>query len=318
MLRGTFIDRQAKTIHDRVTSACSMMNLSALVRSRLQERAERTASRLVRKWEVAPEQAVKFAVLLEARAFGKQLSEIQSLLASAGFNMKLDSIFLDIAARSVKDVKLFINSERRTFRVLCQPDAKAVSMVRALALAGYHAVQLKVQMSLKDSLECGGKLEMEIEGGYFVDCGIRRTKSVQLSGDSRCFSLFKTAKQVAVDGGLAMASINVDAFIRSILPSKRLPASSSVMRQFGYLDRFERRFTVSLRQMLVDSSGRSPNTLAVEAMYAADAELFASLGPFARAELRSATARLPLERKDQKYTGSRGLLIPSEVDGAFR
>src|SRR6202521_5265004 len=34
MLRGTFIDRQAKTIHDRVTSACSMMNLSALVRSR--------------------------------------------------------------------------------------------------------------------------------------------------------------------------------------------------------------------------------------------------------------------------------------------
>ena len=121
MLRGTFIDRQAKTIHDRVTSACSMMNLSALVRSRLQERAERTATRLVRKWEVAPEQAVKFAVLLEARAFGKQLSEIQSLLASAGFNMKLDSIFLDIAARSVKDVKLFINSERRTFRSCASP-----------------------------------------------------------------------------------------------------------------------------------------------------------------------------------------------------
>lgn len=147
------------------------------------------------------------------------------------------------------------------------------------------------------------------------------TVSIRLNA-GKCFALFKAVnrlldktKTVTNENSQSNNSLEIESAIRQHLPvpSKKYPASASLMRMALCLDKFERRSAQLFREFLEDSTGRSQRTLAQDAMTRADEEIYSSLPLATRLAMRSYIATLPLKRKDRRYTGIQGLLIPSET-----
>ncbi len=318
MLRGTFVDRVSKVIHDKVANGCNLLNLPSEAKASFAERAEQAAKRFLGRTRLNAEDAVKFAILFEARAWGMKLQDVQRTLAKAGFQMKLGSVFLTILAADPTRVKLFVNGFERTFRGKPSRDDRIPPMINALRLHGHRAWTVRLQLSLQGALPRAGLISLRVENGYFLDSKPTSVKQLLVGDLNRCFSLFKTAKLATVDNAAPKAGLNRDAFVRSLLPSKTLPVSSGLMREAGCLAKVERRFVELFRAMAGDSGGRSPQTLAFEALFQADGECFSNLRQEQRAvmALRLKELRLSL-RRDVTYTGLRGLLVPSEVEHRF-
>jgi len=318
MLRGTFVDRVSKTVHDKVAQGCNLLNLPSEAKAGFAERVEQAARRFVTRRQLKAEDAVKFAILFEARAWGMKLQDVQRILAHAGFPMKIGSVFVTILAIDPAKVKLFVNGFERKFRGKPSRDGRIPSVINALGLEGHSAWTVRLQLALQDALPRGGLISLRVENGYFLDSKLTSVKRLLVGDLSHCFSLFKTAKLATVDNAAPRADLNRDAFVRSLLPSKILPVSSGLMREAGCLAEVERRFVELFRAMMDDSAGRSPRTLAFEALFQADRECFSNLGQEQQVAmaLRSKELHLSL-KKDVTYIALRGLLIPSEVEQAF-
>lgn len=145
----------------------------------------------------------------------------------------------------------------------------------------------------------------------------------------KCFALFRdmnnmldrsvqTKEQEQADGAISSSKpVQIESTIRQhlFLPSKKFPASATLMQRASCLSKVERRSVELFREFLKNSQGRSLRTLAQDALIQADQEVYSSLPESVRVAMRGYVSTLPFQRRDRSYTGIRGLLIPSE---AFR
>jgi hypothetical protein len=140
----------------------------------------------------------------------------------------------------------------------------------------------------------------------------------------KCFALFKdmnrmlershdTLRDRNTDFDISQ-SVEIEGLIRQhlCLPSKKFPASASLLQRASCLAKLERRSVELFREFLRNSEGRSLRSLAHDAVMKADREIYSSLSPSVKFTMKGYISTLPLRRRDRNYTGVKGLLIPSE------
>jgi hypothetical protein len=100
---------------------------------------------------------------------------------------------------------------------------------------------------------------------------------------------------------------------RFVLPSKKFFASANLMQKALCLGKVERRCAEIFSNSIRNSNGRSPRTLAMDALLSADQEVYSFLPQRLKLAVNSFICTLPLSPSDRSYTGVKGLLIPSEL-----
>lgn len=141
----------------------------------------------------------------------------------------------------------------------------------------------------------------------------------------KCFALFKDMNRMLershdrlreriTDSGISPPA-EIEGLIRQhlCLPSKKFPASASLLQRASCLAKLERRSVELFREFLKNSEGRSLRSLAHDAVMKADQEIYSSLSPSVKLTMKGWISTLPLRRRDRSYTGVKGLLIPSEL-----
>jgi len=125
---------------------------------------------------------------------------------------------------------------------------------------------------------------------------------------SKSFRIFKLMKEVVVDGELELPDKSMAYMRRYSLSS--LPLTERIAREAGCAGRLQSRFEQLFKQALTKGMGRSPRSLAKEAMLQADAEIYFSLSPEAKASAALAAAQAGITPRKNG-----GLVVVSELKG---
>jgi hypothetical protein len=125
---------------------------------------------------------------------------------------------------------------------------------------------------------------------------------------SKSFRIFKLMKEVVVDGELELPDKSTAYMRRYSLSS--LPLTERIAREAGCAGRLQSRFEQLFRQSLMRGMGRSPRSLAKEAMLQADTEIYSSLSPEAKASVALAAAQAGVTPRKNG-----GLVVVSELKG---
>ncbi len=324
--RGIHVDPLEKAVHDRASAATAQLYVSPEARARILGEVEREAVAIRRRAKkngsgvgrgrknggITLEKAVAFAFLRQCRGIGRSVEEMQRALARASFGIRMESVHITIASRDPDNLRLFVNDRERAMRI-----ARSPKLVR-------------VPIHLNDLLEEDGGEEGEVEIRLSGDGAIIEAHSPYESDQPdwqtlrvfvgrRCFYLFKAQEDVAVRPDWAATgaatlypelSINAEAKMKRFLPSK-FPVSSMLMDAAGCLREVELRFVSLFRETIKDSHGRSPENVAVDALYFADQDVFDSLPITTKSLAQSMIIRLGLAMGN--YLGKVGLLLKSEV-----
>ncbi|MDG6904054.1 MAG: zinc ribbon domain-containing protein [Nitrososphaerota archaeon] len=324
--KGIHVDTVEKTVHDRASAAVAQLDVSPEARIRILGDMEREA---VATWKRAKkngsgaghrrkngritlEKAVAFAFLKQCRGIGRSMQKTHRALARAGFRIRLESVHITVATRDPDNLRLFVNDRERTMRITRSPKL------------------VRVPIYLSDLLEEDGGEEGEVEirvsgGGAIIkarspyESDQPDWQTLRVLAGRKCFYLFKAQEDVAVRPdwaatGSAMLypelSVNVEAVMKRFLPSK-FPVSSMLMDVSGCLREAELRFASLFNEMIKDAHGRSPESVAVDALYFADQAVFDSLPIAMKSLAQSMIIRLGLARGS--YLGKVGLLLKNEV-----
>ena len=338
-------------IHKKAEAAIRWLNLPRTSEIGILETVEKKAMSIVarmrsdfgRTTHVSSEKVVAYSLLVMTKLIGKTIVEVQEALAKAGFNIKLHLFTIRIAVppeSNISKVTMYANGWKK------DPKSFRPREVGEGPLGKEYTVS--IQTYLSDAIDQRGKLIHQTCKVHFENAIVlveepaildrsgpaqiffQRTASlpgndhstVWLKLDSkRCFALFKSINRMLEKsselgdnvGETDSTRIESSFGHHVFLPSKRLPVSSALMRKARCLDKFERRSLELFRESLNNSNGRSRRTLAREALFQADEEIFSSLPKPLKQYMRGYITTLPLKRKDRTYAGLRGLLIPGEV-----
>ena len=306
--RGIHVDAVGKAIHDKASAAVEQLDVSQEVKARTVEGVERAAAALWKKSKkdgngLSLEKAVALAFLDQCRGIGRSVEEMQQALARAGFGLRMESVYVTVSSECTTGLRLVVNG--REGGTVTSP-RKAV----------------RVPIYLSDLLaRDDGVVEIRVEGnGAILD--IRspyeyRTpdwRRVEVLAARRCFYLFKARKEAEIstagDASRNATQINVEALTKRYLPSK-FHMSATLMDAAGCLRKVELRFASLLKDMIVDSRGRAPESVAASALYLADMETFRTLPPVEKGLAWSYAVRTGLAKGG--YLGTKGLLLKAEV-----
>jgi hypothetical protein len=125
---------------------------------------------------------------------------------------------------------------------------------------------------------------------------------------SKSFRIFKLMKEVVVDGELELPDKSIAYMRRYSLSS--LPLTARIAREARCAGRLQSRFEQLFKQALTKGMGRSPRSLAKEAMLQADVEIYSSLSPEAKASVALAAAQAGVTPRKNG-----GLVVVSELKG---
>jgi hypothetical protein len=125
---------------------------------------------------------------------------------------------------------------------------------------------------------------------------------------SKSFHIFKLMKEVVVDGELELPDKSMAYMRRYSLSS--LPLTERIAREAGCAGRLQSRFEQLFKQALTRGMGRSPRSLAKEAMLQADVDIYSSLSPEAKASAALAAAQAGVTPRKNG-----GLVVVSELKG---
>ena len=324
--KGIHVDAVEKAVHDRGSAAVAQLDVSPEARIRILGEMEREA---VATWKRAKkngigadqrrknngitlEKAVAFAFLRQCRGIGRSVEQMQHTLARAGFGIRMEPVHVMIASRDPGSLRLFVNDREQTMRITRSP-----KLVR---------VHIYLSDLLEEDSDEEGEVEIRVSGNGAIIETLSPYESDQpdwqtlrVFAGRRCFYLFKAQEDVAVKPDWTATRavmpcpelpVNVEAVMRRFLPSK-FPVSSMLMDISGCLREAELMFVSLFREMIEDAHGRSPERVAVNALYSADQAVFDSLPIAAKSLAQSMIIRLGLARGN--YLGKAGLLLKSEV-----
>jgi hypothetical protein len=125
---------------------------------------------------------------------------------------------------------------------------------------------------------------------------------------SKSFRIFKLMKEVVIDGELELPDKSMAYMRRYSLSS--LPLTARIAKEAGCAGRLQSRFEQLFRQSLIRGMGRSPRSLAKEAMLQADLEIYSSLSPEEKASVALAAAQAGVTLRKNG-----GLVVVSELKG---
>lgn len=299
---------------------------------------------------VSLSKSTMYVLLAEAKLHGRTIEEVQNALAVAGFNIRLEFFRLRIvASEDVASVKMYINGIEQ--QPPCPKEAGdgplgkeySVNVQAFLSDAlssddGWIEIRFEKAIVLpqdEPAVPTARKPLAPVRRWYVTTTTTKEEKTAkafQLDPQTirlrlnrrKCFALFHAVNDI-IDGEVTAPpplrgkdgdDPAADVFVRrhALLPSKKFAASAALMRRAGCLALVERKCNDILKSMIKNSFGRSPTrALAPRALLQADQEAYATLPKAVRIEMRSFLSSLPLLESDRKYTGVKGLLIPSEI-----
>jgi hypothetical protein len=118
----------------------------------------------------------------------------------------------------------------------------------------------------------------------------------------------KLIKEVVVDGELELPDKSMAYMTRYSLSS--LPLTARIAREAGCAGRLQSKFEQLFRQSLARGMGRSPRSLAKDAMPQADAEIYLFLSAEAKASAALAAAQAGVTPRKKE-----GIVVVSELRG---
>jgi len=293
--RSLFTNDEERRIGEAAQSAMERINLDRHTKSALAMRITLMAKRF-RSKGLSINESVLLAANLELSFLGvddiQTTSNDQQLQPSA-----LRPLVFEVISEDPHGISVTVAGAQRTFKVW------------PLNKGGRNCFSVRLPLYEYDA----GAL-IAVHNATLVRVADKRvslvdTHTLRLK---RCFSksfrIFKLMKEVVVDGELELPDKSMAYMRRYSLSS--LPLTARIAREAGCAGRLQSRFEQLFKQSLERGMGRSPRSLAKEAMLQADVDIYSSLSPEAKASVALAAAQAGVTPRKNG-----GLVVVSELKG---
>jgi hypothetical protein len=293
--RSLFTNDKERRIGEAAQAAMERINLDQHTKSALTMRITFMAKRF-RNRGLSINESILLAANLELSFLG--IDDVQS--TSNGLQLQtsaLRPVVFEVISEDPHRISVTVAGAQRTFKVWPLNKGGRNCFSICVPLYEYDAGAL-IQVHKATLVRIADKRVS------LVDTHTLRLK--------RCFSksfrIFKLMKEVVVDGELELPDKSMVYMRRYSLSS--LPLTERIAREAGCAGRLQSRFEQLFKQSLARGMGRSPRSLAKEAMLQADAEIYSSLSPEAKASAALAAAQAGVTRRKNG-----GLVVVSELKG---
>jgi hypothetical protein len=140
-------------------------------------------------------------------------------------------------------------------------------------------------------------------------------RGIRLKIDARkCFVPFKILKKLHVD--FSAEPRNLASVHRShvrVSPLSAMPCTEMLLRESGYISKLQLSFYRKFQERMKDASGRSPISVAKEALLEASKELFWSLNDYERLLVHAGAVRLSSAVRDADWKEEDGFVFRGEL-----
>jgi len=291
--RSLFTNDEERRIGEGAQAAIERINLDQHTKSALVMRITLMAKRF-RSRGLSINESILLAANLELSFLG--VDDVQS--ASSGRQLQtcaLRPVVFEVVSEDARRISVTVAGAQRRFKVW------------PLSKGGRNCFSVIVPLYEYDA----GAL-IAVHNATLVRVADRRMSVVDAHTLrlKRCFSksfrIFKLMKEVVVDGELELPDKSM-AYIRRYSLSS-LPLTERIAKEAGCAGRLQSRFEQLFKQALARGMGRSPRSLAKEAMLQADTEIYSSLSPEAKASVALAAAQAGVTLRKNG-----GLVVVSEL-----
>ena len=240
-------------LRQEIESMVEQFTASPQTKNSVKQGSERNAVKLLP--ELGPTKAAVASVAQEFLNLGRSMAEVSFYIARVHPRVgRLSSLVLEVYAPDEgRTPSVLVNSRKRDFK------SYADGPYRRLRISVY-CWDGGAAVDLQNAVLC--------EGGY-------PAKRMRLLGPSkfvlvlpeRTFQLFKILKEARLSGSMPSGDLSVDPVnvLRKYSVAK-LPFTERFLRETGYLNRVNARYSAVLRQKLTNGKGRMPRKLAEEAL----------------------------------------------------
>ena len=246
-------DEKMAPLRKQIELLVEQFNASPQTKNSVKQISERNAVKLLP--DLGPTKAAVASVAQEFLSLGRTMAEASFYVARIHPRVgRLSSLVLEVYAPSAGgEVEVLVSSRKREFKscaddpykklripVYCWDDAAVVELRNAfLCEDGYPAKRVKVLAPSRFALTL----------------------------PERTFQLFKILKEAKLSGLIPAGGLSVDPVsVARKYSVARLPFTERFLRETGYLNRVNARYTALLRQKLANGNGRMPRKLAEEAL----------------------------------------------------
>jgi hypothetical protein len=321
--KGQFSSTKNARTHKLVQQAVDALPLSIPMRQKIIEMVEPEIARK-RRDGLTGNQAVVYLVAKTVAQVSTitSIEEIQKYIAKAGFR--------------------FLKVKRVSFKVMTDDPAKLKILTNGRPYKGKKKLvrmhgniyELKLKPSLAD-VDSNDELDIELVGGIiatpakeFEPCIgriVSNNRAKLKINPKRCFDTFKTEKRVASTfddpNRGAERNMRMQNVMRKYNPSSNnYPLSKCLYEKSGYTISLLREYKALFEEKMAREHGKLPETVAKEALREADAKVFGLMErgnkmeaiEFFRLNLAGSKA---VDKRDERYVGVKGLLVPSEFGG---
>jgi hypothetical protein len=323
--RGIHVDAVEKAAHDMASAAVEQLDVSCEARAKIMEGVEREAVALLQRARrnsndrsergLSLEKGIALAFLGQCRGIGRPTEEVLRALARAGFGIRMESVQITVSSEEPSTVRLLVNGCDRSLKIATSPRMVRVPIYLGdLLVGGVDEEEGVIEIRVT-----GNSSIIDVRSSYEYNRPDWQT--VRVNAGRRCFYLFKVRKEAEIfaspegvtlvrSGPLTSLQVNVEALMRRYQPSK-FPITATLMDSAECLREVELRFGSLLREMIIDTRGRTPESVAASALYLADMDVFQALSDAKKGVVWSSIVRMGLVRGS--YLGVRGLLLKDEV-----
>jgi hypothetical protein len=323
-IKGQYAITKNARPHNVVKAAVSTLPLSDQVKQRIMEMVEPQIEKYRKQSGLTLNQAVAYLV--------KQAASQVSMITT---NEELQDLL------SKSNLRLF-KVKRVSFRIMTSDPSKVQILIdgrqykgkKKLVKLHNNIYDLKLKPDLAD-VDKNGELNIRLVGatvavskGQFKAIGTMFDSSrvnVRVSS-KRCFGLFKTEKRVSgtIDdkSRIQYREMKIANIMKKFNPSSNnYPMSRTLYDQSGHMIDLLREYKETYYRMIHEDHGKSPETIALNALMESDKKVFKNMNPTTKQNAVEFFRMAWIGRaskEDVNYVGIKGLLVPSEFDGTRR
>lgn len=320
--KGQFSSTKNARTHKLVQQAVDALPLSIPMRQKIMEIVEPEIAKQKRNG-LTGNQAVVYLVAHTAAQVSTIISveEAQKYMAKAGFRfLKVKRVSFKVKTSNPSKLKIL------TYGQPYKGKKKLVKLHGSI-------YELKLKPSLADVDE-NDELDIELVGGIiatpadeFTDIGrlVTNSRAKLKINSKRCFDIFKTEKRVAGTFDDPRRGAQRDMRMQNVMrkynpSSNNYPLSKLLYEMSGDMLELLKEYKQTFETKVATEHGKSPETLAKDALKEADAKVFGQMEIETQkdAKLRFYLVHVgssDVSREDARYVGIKGLLVPSEFGG---
>lgn len=323
-IKGQYAITKNARPHNVVKAAVSTLPLSDQLKQRIMELVEPQIEKYRKQSGLTLNQAVAYLV--------KQAASQVSMITT---NEELQDYL------SKSNLRLF-KVKRVSFRIMTGEPSKVQILIdghqykgkKKLVKLHNNIYDLKLKPDLAD-VDKNGELNIQLIGAVVaisksqfkaIGTMFNNTRVNVRVSSKRCFSLFKTEKRVSstIDDQARIQSrdMKIANIMKKFNPSSNnYPMSRTIYDKSGHMIDLLREYKETYYRMIHEDHGKSPETIALNALMESDRKVFEKMTPETR---QTATEFFRMawdglaSKEDIKYVGIKGLLVPSEFERTRR